>query len=429
MKIAFYTLGCKVNTYDTEAVWETFRDKGFNRVSFDDFSDVYVINTCTVTNTAASKSRKKIRQAIRQNENAVVVVMGCYAQISSDEIEGIEGVDIIVGTNDRLFIVDKVIDFVNSRKPINIVDNILLEKSYEELSIDNLEDNTRAFLKIQEGCVNYCSYCIIPFARGRQRSRLKEDVLEEANRLVNNGYEEIVLTGINTATYGFEFDNYDFGDLLNDISKIKGLKRLRISSIEVTLINDKILNLIENNNILADHLHIPLQSGCDTVLERMNRKYDTLFYKNMIDKIRKVLANIAITTDVIVGFPGETEDEFKQTYDFIKNINFSELHIFPYSRRNGTKAAKMDNQILNIVKHTRVLELSKLNEISALEYASIFLNKELDVIYETKEDDYMIGHASNYLKVKTKYDENHFKKETKTLITKIGYPMNEGIIK
>lgn len=431
--IAFYTLGCKVNNYETEAISELFKNAGYTRVDFEDIADVYVINTCTVTNTGDRKSRKMIRQAVRRNPDAIICVTGCYAQTKPNEIAQIEGVDIIIGTNGRERIVDLVEDYRKRRVPITFVKNLFRDVEFENLPVMFYESRTRANLKIQEGCQNFCTFCIIPFARGKMRSKKPEDVINEIQNLVKHGHLEIILTGIHTGGYGVDFENYDLADLISDIEKnVKGIKRLRISSIEISQIGDKMINVMKNSNILANHLHIPLQSGSDTVLERMNRKYTTADYYAKIVEIRSHFPDIAITTDVIVGFPGETEEEFHETYEFIKKVGFSSLHVFPYSRRSGTKAARMSNQVPDIIKSLRVNELLALSDELAQKYVAKFQDQVLDVIFEEKiteeNDEFMVGHTSNYIKVKAKYDETKIGQEVPVLITKATYPMAEGEI-
>lgn len=431
--IAFCTLGCKVNNYETEAISELFKNAGYTRVDFEDIADVYVINTCTVTNTGDRKSRKMIRQAVRRNPDAIICVTGCYAQTKPNEIAQIEGVDIIIGTNGRERIVDLVEDYRKRRVPITFVKNLFRDVEFENLPVMFYESRTRANLKIQEGCQNFCTFCIIPFARGKMRSKKPEDVINEIQNLVKHGHLEIILTGIHTGGYGVDFENYDLADLISDIEKnVKGIKRLRISSIEISQIGDKMINVMKNSNILANHLHIPLQSGSDTVLERMNRKYTTADYYAKIVEIRSHFPDIAITTDVIVGFPGETEEEFRETYEFIKKVGFSSLHVFPYSRRSGTKAARMSNQVPDIIKSLRVNELLALSDELAQKYVAKFQDQVLDVIFEEKiteeNDEFMVGHTSNYIKVKAKYDETKIGQEVPVLITKATYPMAEGEI-
>lgn len=403
--VAFHTLGCKVNTYESNAMLKIFNDAGYQEVDFKQMADVYVINTCTVTNTGDSKSRQMIRKAIRKNPQATICVVGCYSQIAPEEIEQIEGVGVVLGTQYRQNIVEYVNEYLKTGKMIVKVDNIMNLKKFEDLNIDRFK-NTRAFLKIQDGCNNFCTYCIIPYARGRVRSRSKDSVLNQASRLVANGYVEIVLTGIHTAGYGEDLEDYSFYDLLVDLVKIEGLKRLRISSIETSQISDEIIDLIGSNEIIVDHLHVPLQAGCDETLKRMNRKYTTNQYLEKINKIRSYLPNIAFTTDVIVGFPGETDEEFDKTYDFIKKVNYSELHVFPYSPRKNTPAAKMPNQVNDHIKHDRANRLLALSKELNRDFALKQIGKSLKVLFEKRDGDYLIGHASDYLKVKVKTDRD-----------------------
>ena len=403
--VAFHTLGCKVNTYESNAMLKIFQDAGYQEVDFKEVADVYVINTCTVTNTGDSKSRQMIRKAIRKNPEAVVCAVGCYSQVAPEDIEQIEGIGVVLGTQYRKEIVDLVEEYQKTNQKIVKVDSVKNLRKFEDLNIDRFK-NTRAFLKIQDGCNNFCTYCIIPYARGRVRSRKPESVLKQAELLVSRGYVEIVLTGIHTAGYGEDLENYSFYDLLVDLVKIKGLKRLRISSIETSQITDEIIDLIGSNDIIVDHLHVPLQSGCDATLKRMNRKYTTEQYLEKINKIRSYLPNIAFTTDVIVGFPGETDEEFQATYDFIKKVNYSQLHVFPYSPRKNTPAAKMKDQVNDQVKHQRVERLLELSKHLNYDFAMKQIDKTLKVLFEKRLGDYLIGHASDYLQVKVKTNEN-----------------------
>ncbi len=398
--VAFLTLGCKVNTYESEAMLKLFIEKGYNEVNFDENADVYVINTCTVTNTGDSKSRQMIRKAIRQNKNAVICVVGCYSQIASHEVASIDGVHIVLGTQYRQRIVDFVEEFQKERKQIIKVDDVMNLKKFEDLDIDMFTKNTRAFLKIQDGCNNFCTYCIIPYARGAVRSREKESVLKQAQALVDHGFVEIVLTGIHTAGYGADFENYSFYDLLVDLTtKVHGLKRLRISSIEMSQVTDEIINLIVNSPIIVDHLHIPIQSGCDATLKRMNRHYTTAEFASKIKILKEKLPSLSITTDVIVGFPQETDEEFEKTYQWIQEMHFNQLHVFPYSPRLGTPAARMKGQIDGNIKHERVKSLIALSHQLQSEFASWQIGKTLEVLIEERQGKYMVGHASNYLKV------------------------------
>ena len=403
--VAFHTLGCKVNTYESNAMLKIFNEAGYQEVDFKQVADVYVINTCTVTNTGDSKSRQMIRKAIRKNPKATICVVGCYSQTAPEEIEKIEGVGVVLGTQYRSDIVKYVDEHLETGEMVIKVDNVMNIRKFEDLNIDRFK-NTRAFLKIQDGCNNICTYCIIPYARGRVRSRQKESVLNQAQRLVDNGYVEIVLTGIHTAGYGEDLDDYSFYELLVDLVKIKGLKRLRISSIETSQISDEIIDLIGSNEIIVDHLHVPLQAGSDATLKRMNRKYTTAEYLEKINKIRSYLPNIAFTTDVIVGFPGETDEEFEETYNFIKQVNYSELHVFPYSPRKNTPAAKMKGQVNDQIKHERANRLLQLSKELNHEFALKQIGKTLKVLFEKRDGEYLIGHAGDYLKVKVKTADN-----------------------
>ncbi|MDU2696623.1 MAG: tRNA (N(6)-L-threonylcarbamoyladenosine(37)-C(2))-methylthiotransferase MtaB [Staphylococcus epidermidis] len=426
--VAFHTLGCKVNHYETEAIWQLFKDANYERVEFETNADVFVINTCTVTNTGDKKSRQIIRRAIRQNPDAVVCVTGCYAQTSSAEIMEIPGVDIVVGTQDRHKLLDYIQQFQDERQPINGVGNIMKNRTYEELEVPYFTDRTRASLKIQEGCNNFCTFCIIPWARGLMRSRDPEKVVEQATQLVNSGYKEIVLTGIHTGGYGQDLKNYNLAQLLRDLDTIEGLERIRISSIEASQLTDEVIDVIGNSNKVVRHLHIPLQSGSDDVLKRMRRKYTMAHFSERLAKLHQALPDLAVTSDVIVGFPGESEEEFQETYDFIVNHHFSELHVFPYSPRIGTPAARMDNQIDEETKNVRVHKLISLSNQLAKEYASKFEDEVLEVIPEEmgEEPHTLVGYADNYMKVRFEGDDSLIGQIVKVKIVKANYPINEG---
>lgn len=416
--IVFYTLGCKVNTYESNALMNLFSENGYEVKAEDEVADVYIINTCSVTNSADAKSRKMINRAIKQNPNAVICVMGCYSQTNKGALV-IEGVDIILGNGNKSQSLDLINEALKNKtnKQVNILD-IRNTLEYEPLEATTF-DHTRAFVKIQDGCNNFCTYCIIPYARGPVRSKDKDKVIEEVSRIVESGYEEVVFAGIHTGKYS-SGDNYKLSDLIEDVLiQVPNLKRLRLSSIEINEIDDKLLNLMKDNRVLANHLHLPLQSGCDKILTLMNRKYDKEFFLNKIKEIRKVRSDISITTDVIVGFPYETDEDFMETYEFIKQVNFAELHVFPYSQRSGTKASEMP-QINGNIKKTRVKQLldlsSKLNE----EYNKQFIGTNQDMIVEMKvNDEYMVGHTSNYLKVFLPDNEDFYKKDIQVTIKSI----------
>lgn len=429
--VAFHTLGCKVNHYETEGIWNMFKNEGYNRTDFDRMADVYVINTCTVTNTGDKKSRQVIRRAVRKNPDAVICVTGCYAQTSPGEIMEIPGVDVVVGTQNRKKMIPLIEEHQETRLPVNGVTNIMKNRVFEEMDVPAFTDRTRASLKIQEGCNNFCTFCIIPWSRGLLRSRQPEHVLEQAQKLVDAGYKEIVLTGIHTAGYGEDLTDYNFAKLLRDLeTEVHGLKRIRISSIEASQVTDEVIDVLDKSEKIVRHLHVPLQAGSDTVLGRMRRKYSTAYYKEKIDKIKLALPHLAITSDIIVGFPGESEEEFLETYRFIQNIQYAELHVFPFSRRTGTPAAQMDNQVPKEVKERRVSEMIELSNQLAKEYASPFEGEVLEVIPEEESEEnpgHLLGYSDNYLKVSFQGDASLIGSIVRVKVTKSGYPINKGI--
>lgn len=426
--VAFHTLGCKVNHYETEAIWQLFKENDYERVDFETNADVFIINTCTVTNTGDKKSRQVIRRAIRKNPDAVVCVTGCYAQTSPAEIMAIPGVDIVVGTQDRHKLISYIENYKQSRQPINGVGNIMKNRKYEELEVPYFTDRTRASLKIQEGCNNFCTFCIIPWARGLMRSRDPEQVVSQATTLVNSGYKEIVLTGIHTGGYGEDLKDYNLAQLLRDLEQVENLERIRISSIEASQLTDEVIDVIDKSTKVVRHLHIPLQSGSDTVLKRMRRKYTMAHFSERLQKLHKALPGLAVTSDVIVGFPAETEEEFQETYDFIVKHQFSELHVFPYSMRTGTPAARMTDQIDEEVKNERVHRLIELSNQLAKDYASKFDQTVLEVIPEEKgsADGKLVGYADNYMKIEFEGDESLIGELVKVKVVTPGYPINKG---
>jgi threonylcarbamoyladenosine tRNA methylthiotransferase MtaB len=402
LKVALLTLGCKVNSYETEAVWELLEKEGYDRVEWNDQSDVFIINTCSVTNTGEAKSRKMIRHAVATNPQAIVVVMGCFSQLKVSEVLAIQGVSIAIGTNHRDQIPSMIKKYIVEHKPISLVEDLSPKEAYDNLAIDHFVHHQRAFLKIQDGCNNFCSYCIIPYARGRIRSKAPEIVMNEALRLVESGFKEIILTGIHTGGYGQDLKNYRFSDLLKDLEKIDGLKRLRISSIEISELTEDVLEVIRHSKIIVNHLHIPLQSGSERILHLMNRKYTKNDYMSKIAEIRQIRKGIAITTDVIVGFPSETEAEFNEMMDFIRAMEFSELHVFPFSKRDGTLAASMANQIDGTIKKQRVNDLISLSNELSKKYSELFIGQTLEVIPESISEGYLLGHSDNYLSLRFK---------------------------
>ena len=418
MKVGVLTLGCKVNMYESEYVMNKLSSSVYEIADFNDVCDVYIINTCTVTNTSDIKSRKMIRNAIRRNPDACIVAMGCFVEANKDYHE--DGLDIIIGNKDKSKIVSILDSYFKKKETMKILYKDELDK-FEDMYIDSFPGRTRAFVKIQDGCENYCSYCIIPFVRGKCRSKDFDTVIKEIKSLVSNGYKEVVLTGIHTGNYGVDIDT-SFGDLLEEIVKISGLKRLRISSIEATELNEKVLSIIKNNNVIVDHLHIPLQAGSDEILKLMNRKY---FDK--IDKIRSIRNDIAISTDVIVGFPNESRELFNKTIDTCKKLKFSKIHVFPFSLRNGTKAEELENHIdIGEVKQ-RSRELLKVSKELEIDYMNKFIGKELSVLVEVDKDGYSYGHTSNFLnvKIKGKLKHNEF---YNVKIKEVNYPYCIGEI-
>ena len=393
MKAAIHTLGCKVNIYESEYIINILKENGYQIVDFDSKADIYIINTCTVTNTSDKKSEKMIKRARKQNKDAIIIAMGCHAQIKGDNIDA----DIIIGNKDKSKIISLIEEYQENKNKIKRIYN-LDNISFEDMYISSFNSHTRAFVKIQDGCDAFCSYCIIPYARGPIRSKDPKTVIKEITSLVENGYKEIILTGIHTGKYGKDI-NYTFEQLLKDIIKIKNLYRIRISSIEINELTDPILNLIKDNKIIAKHLHIPLQSGSDKILKLMDRKYDLKFYKDRIEKIRKMIKDVSITTDLIVGFPNENEKDMEDTLKFLKEIKFTKIHTFPYSKREGTKAASMENQIDETIKRKRVKTVLELSDQLEQDFYQSKLNETEEVIIEQTKDGKSYGYTSNYIKV------------------------------
>jgi len=393
--VKFYieTFGCKVNTYESNYMKKSMLDGGFFYVDNIKDADIIIINTCSVTNNADSKCKKFVRRVRRENSDSILAVVGCSVQ-NNFEVYKDMNIDILLGNREKSIIVDLVNHFIDTRTKFSLIDkNRDLE--FENMEITNF-DHTRAFIKIQDGCDNFCSYCIIPFLRGKCRSKKFDLVIEEAKNLVKNGHKEIVLTGIHTGSYNDS--DKDFVDVINELSNIDGLERIRLSSVEITELNDKFMDMLKNNSKFCDHLHVPLQAGSNEVLKMMNRKYDLKYFEEKINHIRTIRPNISITTDIIVGFPEETEEMFNSTYEFSNKIKFSKIHVFPYSKRNGTVASKL-KEVNSIEKTNRVHKLLELSNILEKENNNKFINKEVDVLIEEIKDGKSIGHTSNYLKV------------------------------
>ena len=396
--LKFISLGCKVNSYESNALKELFFLKGFKE---DSKPDIIVINTCSVTAVADQKSRQIIRRERRNNPEAIICVMGCYSQKNAEYVKNECGADIIVGTSNRRKLVDFCVDFIKDKKQKIAIDDNPRKFTYESLGTVAIPNSTRAYVKIEDGCNNFCSYCTIPYTRGVARSRDKDEVIDEISTLVEHGFKEIVLTGIHTAHYGLDNNGCSFSDLVELICNIPNLYRLRISSIEESEIDNKFIELLEKYSCIADHMHMPLQSGSPSVLKRMCRKYNVDDFINKVNRIREVRPNIAITTDVIVGFPGETEEEFEETFNFIKKVNFAELHVFPFSAREGTKAYSMSDQVDAKIKAERVDKLIKLSNELQSNFIKKFKGQELEVILEerNKTTGLLSGFTSNYIKL------------------------------
>ena len=416
MKFKIITLGCKVNTYESNVMRDILINNGYEETMDD--ADIFIINTCTVTNTSDNKSLKELRKIRREYPNSCVIICGCMTQVKSD-IDSIDA-DIIIGNQYKSRIIDLLNEYNKTNSKIVKVDNIM-NANFEHMVLNNF-NRTRAFVKIEDGCENYCSFCIIPYARGKVRSKSREDVLNEVNALVNNGHKEIVLTGIHTGHYGADLDNYTFAMLLSELVKIEGLEKIRISSIEMNEITDEVLDVIANNDKIVSHIHIPIQSGSDTILKLMNRKYLKQAFIDKINELRSIRPDISITTDIIVGFPGETEELFKETLDTVNTIRFSKIHVFPFSLRKGTKAEELPNHVDDVTKKDRVKRLIKVSKNLEIEYMNKYINKEVIFIPEVYRDGYLIGHTGNYLLVKYKGSEDLLHKDVKVTIDSIEYP-------
>jgi threonylcarbamoyladenosine tRNA methylthiotransferase MtaB len=427
-KVAFYTLGCKVNQYETEAMIEIFEKDGYEHVDSHEFADVYVINTCTVTHMSDRKSRQYIRRMKKVNPDARIVVVGCYSQVSPEEILDIEDVNLVMGTSDRKNIVEalKNID-LNSKH--STVDDIMKIKEFEDMEVKQTDDKTRAFMKIQDGCDRYCTYCIIPYARGRVRSRDIESIVSEADTLSKAGYKEVVLTGIHVASYGKDIrdDKLTLLDVIRRVSEVDGIERIRLSSVEPILFTDEFVEEIKSNKKLCPHYHLSLQSGCDDTLKRMNRRYTTTEYKEIVERLRSTIPDVAITTDVIVGFPGETEEEFESTYNFLKDIELTQMHVFKYSVRKGTPAAAMEDQIDPQIKHDRSEKLISLSKENFDAFRRRYIGRELDVLFEKNiESNKYEGLTSNYIRVLAESDEDIEGQIKKVKIIAVNHDNLEG---
>lgn len=405
--VAFYTLGCKVNQYETNAMEQQFIQNNYKIVDNTEKADIYVINTCTVTNMADRKSRQMLRRVKEINQSAVIVVCGCYAQVAKTELEQIPEVDIILGINEKNKIVQIVEEYLANKDNIIEVADVSKQKEFLDFGDVTYTEKNRAVIKVQDGCNMFCSYCLIPYARGRIRSRKIENVVSEIEKIAKQGIKEVVITGIHVASYGKDFDNENIRliNLLEEINKIEGIERIRLSSLEPTIVDEKFAQRLAKLEKICDHFHLSLQSGCDATLKRMNRKYTTARYKEATEILRKYYPNANFTTDVIVGFPGETNEEFNQTYKFLKEIGFYKMHIFKYSPRKGTVAEKLPNQVDGNIKEERSRKLIELSNNMQNEKNSQYIGTTVKVLFEEYENEYYKGHTTNYMVVKVKTKE------------------------
>ena len=404
-KVALHNLGCKVNAYETEAMQEMLENNGYEIVPFKEGADIYIINTCTVTNMADRKSRQMLHRAKKMNPNAIVVATGCYVQAKENSGEVDECIDVIIGNNRK----KDLIDILEQHIQKAVID-INHTKEYEEMHLSKTAEHTRAYIKVQDGCNQFCTYCIIPFARGRVRSRAKDDVIREVTDLANNGYKEVVLTGIHLSSYGVDLDGENLLSLILAVNEVEGIERIRLGSLEPRIITEEFAKTIAGLPKMCPHFHLSLQSGCDETLRRMNRRYTSEEYYEKCQLLRKYFDNPALTTDVIVGFPGETEEEFAKSKAFIDKVDFYETHIFKYSKRQGTKAAVMDNQIPEQIKTLRSNELLELDEQKRAKYEANFLGREVEVLMEESilinGETFQVGHTKEYVKIALQTEKN-----------------------
>ena len=401
--VAFCTLGCKVNQYETNAMMQKMIEAGYEVVDFETKADIYIINTCTVTNMADKKSRQMLRRVKEINPEAILVAVGCYAQVAKEKLEQIPEIDLILGINEK----NDIVKYVEQASKNTYVSDVLHQTEFLDFGDVTYTEKTRAVIKVQDGCNQFCSYCIIPYARGRIRSRKPESVIKEITDVAKEGIKEVVITGIHIASYGKDFNTeYRLIDLLEEIQKVDGIQRIRLGSLEPTLITEEFVTRLKKLSKICDHFHLSLQSGCNETLKRMNRKYTIDQFRHVVELLRNAYPEVHLTTDVIVGFPGETEEEFNKTYEFLKEIKFYKMHVFKYSPRSGTVAAKMPNQIDGNIKEERSNKLIELSDENEKEYNQKYIGKEVEVLLEEREGEYLKGHTTNYMVVKMKTNEN-----------------------
>ena len=418
--ISFITLGCKVNQYETNAMAQKFKEKGYKVIEGEAKADIYVINTCTVTNMSDRKSRQMLRRMKDINKNAIIVACGCYVQVSKEEVEQMEEIDLVLGNNEKKNIVEYVEKYIEENKKEENMEDVMQQREFVDFGDVTYTEKTRAVIKVQDGCDRFCSYCIIPYARGRVRSRKPQSVISEIEKIAKQGIQEVVVTGIHVASYGKDFNNdYKLIDLLEEINKIEGIKRIRLGSIEPLLITEEFVERLKKLEKICHHFHLSLQSGCDETLKRMNRRYTIEEFKEIVNRLRKNYEDVILTTDIIVGFPGETEEEFNKTYEFLKDIKFYKMHVFKYSPRKGTKAAKMPKQIDGKQKEMRSKKLIELSDFNEKTYNESYINKEVEVLFEEEKEGMYKGHTENYILVYYKSEENLENKMKKVICKEV----------
>ena len=418
--VKFITLGCKVNQYETNAMAQKFLEKGYQIIEEETPEneeikpDICIINTCTVTNMSDRKSRQMLRRMKEKNPNTIVVAVGCYAQVAKEELAKISEIDLVLGNNEKVEIVRHIEEYINNHIDNVELEDVMYSKEFSDFGNVTYTEKTRAVIKIQDGCDRFCSYCIIPYARGRVRSRKPESIVSEITQIASNGIKEVVITGIHIASYGKDFSmskdpelqNYKLIDLLEEINSINGIQRIRLGSIEPLLITEEFVERLKKLEKICHHFHLSLQSGCDETLKRMNRRYTTEQFKEIVRLLRNAYDDVNLTTDVIVGFPGETDEEFSKTYKFLEEIKFYKMHIFKYSPRKGTKAAVMPNQISGDIKEERSRKLIELSDKNEIEYNESYIGKNVEVLFEEEKDGIFKGHTQNYIMVYCELNKN-----------------------
>ncbi|MBR3254692.1 MAG: tRNA (N(6)-L-threonylcarbamoyladenosine(37)-C(2))-methylthiotransferase MtaB [Clostridia bacterium] len=407
MKVAFITLGCKVNQYETNAMCEEFIKHNYQIVDKEENADICVVNTCTVTNMSDRKSRQMLRRVKEINPQAIIVACGCYVQVAKEELEQMSEIDLVLGNNEKKEIVKYVEDFIAQKQKIELVEDVMHQKEYIDFGNVTFTEKTRAVIKVQDGCDRFCAYCIIPYARGKVRSRNPESVIAEITKIAKEGIKEVVITGIHVASYGKDFKNdYKLIDLLEEINKIDGIERIRLGSIEPLLITPEFLDRLTKLEKICHHFHLSLQSGCDETLKRMNRRYTTEQFSNIVKLLRDTYNDVILTTDIIVGFPEETDEEFEKTYKFLSGIKFYKMHVFKYSPRKGTPAAKNKNQVDGNIKEQRSKKLIELSNKNESEYNKKLIGKKVTVLFEEEKKGLYKGHTQNYILVYCESNEN-----------------------